>query len=139
MSEELAKMLEKVAKAKAVKAEAEQVLREAKKELETVEGLAIEMLAASGLDRVNVAGRTWWSDEAMSLTVPKEVRDEVFDAAEAEGILEELMTVNTTTLKAWLVERAKEQGLSLENACEGTAFKGLLKGYCRSRLCSRAS
>lgn len=139
MNDGLASILEKVAKARQVKEEAAAALKDANRRLDELESLATEMLGASGLRKVTVAGRTWWSEDSLHLTIPKEVRDEAFDAAEAEGILDELMTLSTATLKAWLVERAKEQGLTLADASKGTAFENLVSSYCRTRLCSRAS
>lgn len=139
MNDGLATVLEKCAAASKEVDELSSQLRESKRRLEELENLATEMIGASGLSRVSVAGRTWWAEESLLLSIPKEVRDEAFDAAEAEGILDELLTLNTSTLKSWLVERAKEQGQSLRDAAQGTAFESVVKGCCRVRLRSRAS
>ena len=107
------------------------------KELENLEGLATEGIKASGLDGCRVAGKTWWVDETLLLSVPKENRDAVMAAAEKEGIAEELVTVNTATLKSWLIGRVKDSGGSMEEATAGTAFEGLVDEYIKVRLRSR--
>jgi hypothetical protein len=67
------------------------------------------------------------------------LRDIVIAAARREGIADEITTVATTTLKAWLKERAKatgrERGASF---VEGTAFAGLVTEFVESKLFSRA-
>jgi hypothetical protein len=112
-------------------------LKSIEKELESLEGLATEGIKASGLDGCRVAGKTWWVDETLLLSVPKENRDAVMAAAEREGIAEELVTVNTATLKSWLIGRVKDSGGSMEEATSGTAFEGLVDEYIKVRLRSR--
>jgi hypothetical protein len=75
-------------------------------------------------------------DESLYVSVPKDNREAVLAAAEAEG-LEDAITLNTTTLKAWLKERAKEADVTLERAADGTSFAGLVSSYVKVRLCSR--
>jgi hypothetical protein len=106
------------------------------KEIEELKSQAAEQLGASGLDGCRVAGKTWWVDEALLVSVPKDNREAVMAAAEAEG-LEDAITVNTSTLKAWLSERAKEAGVSLERAADDTSFAGLVSAYVKVRLRSR--
>ena len=106
------------------------------KEIEELEDKAAEQLGASGLDGCRVAGKTWWVDESLYVSVPKDNREAVLAAAEAEG-LEDAITLNTTTLKAWLKERAKEADVTLERAADGTSFAGLVSSYVKVRLCSR--
>jgi len=106
------------------------------KELEELESQAAEQLGMSGLDGCRVAGKTWWVDEALLVSVPKDNREAVLAAARAEG-LEDAITVNTATIKAWLTERAKENDSSLEQAADGTSFAGLVSSYVKVRLRSR--
>jgi hypothetical protein len=88
------------------------------------------------MEKVTTAGRTWWQTDVLHVNVPKDKKDEVLDAAEAEGILQEAISPSTSFVKAWLTERAKENGLSLDRAAEGTAFDGLIKPYVSMRLSS---
>jgi hypothetical protein len=112
-------------------------LKSIQQQMDTLEALAAEQLKASGLDNCRVAGKTWWVDETLLLSVPKEHRDAVLAAAATEGIAEELTTVNTITLKAWLQERAREKDLPLADAVKSTAFSGLVDDFVKVRLRSR--
>jgi hypothetical protein len=104
-----------------------------------LENLAAEALVASGLDRVTYAGRSWRVEVAAYLSVPKDNRDAVLQAANNEGIADELTTVNTATLKSWLVERKKELGEEgVGNLADGTSFEGLVSEYSQIRLRSRS-
>lgn len=134
----LNKVLEQVV---AKQAEHEAAVNQAKKigrELESLESIAAEMLGATGMDRVVCAGKSWRLEESVYVSVPKINREDVMKAAIAEGIADELTTVNTTTLKAWLLERrggeAGEQSIA-----EGTAFVGLISEYREVRLRCRTS
>jgi hypothetical protein len=128
----LARLVEKQA---AIDALAGQ-LKSLERELEELESLAAEQLGASGLDGCRVAGKSWWIDEALYVSVPGDNRKKILEAAEAEG-LKDAITVNTSTLKAWLAERAKDSGVSLEDAAAGTKFDGLISQYVKVRLRSR--
>jgi hypothetical protein len=129
----LARLVDRQAKRDAAAAAVKQMDRE----LEELENLAAEQLAASGLDGCRAAGKTWWVDQTLRLSVPKDSRDAVLAAAEAEGLADELVTVNTATLKAWLTERAKRGGGDLADCSKGTAFEGLCSEYVETRLRSR--
>ena len=125
----------------AKQAEHEAAVNQAKKigkELESLESMAAELLGATGMDRVVCAGKSWRLEESIYVSVPKINREEVMKAAIAEGIADELTTVNTTTLKAWLLERrggeAGEQSIA-----DGTAFVGLISEYREVRLRCRTS
>ena len=109
-------------------------------ECKELEDLAAEALAASGLERVTYAGRSWRVESVAYLSVPKDNRDAVLQAAHNEGIADELTTVNTATLKSWLVERKKELGEEGSGTlAEGTAFDGLVSEYSQMRLRSRSA
>ena len=130
----LATLLAKIVTVREEFAEANNVAKAIEKTLDSLESLAMEQIGASGLDQCRVAGKTWWIDEALMLSVPKENRDAVMEAARKEGLDDELLTINTATLKAWLVERCKENEGDLATASSGTAFNGLVTEYVKVRL-----
>jgi hypothetical protein len=134
MSDTLATLLERVVAKKAEKDALSNQLKVVDKELDELEGLAAEHMALSGLDGVRAAGRTWWTEHQFYLSVPSDNRDKVLKAAEAEGI-KDLTTINTSTLKAWLLERRAE---GAETIAAGTAFDGLVSEYMKVRLRGRA-
>jgi hypothetical protein len=136
---DLADTLAQIAELRDRKSEVERQAKTVNAELDRLERLALESLATSGLDGCRVAGRTWWMQEELRLSVSAEARERVLEAARREGIADEITTVATTTLKAWLKERAKaagrERGASF---AEGTAFAGLVTEYVESKLFSRS-
>ena len=111
-------------------------LKVIERELEELESKAAEELGMSGLDGCRVAGKTWWIDEALRLSLTREHREKLIEAAEAEG-LEDAVTLNNATVKAWLTERAKATGCPLEDAVKGTRFEGLVGQFVEVRLRSR--
>lgn len=111
-------------------------LKAIERELDELESKAAEELGMSGLDGCRVAGKTWWIDEALRLSLNKEHREELIEAAEAEG-LQDAVTLNNATVKAWLTERAKASGCPLEDAVKGTRFEGLVGQFVEVRLRSR--
>ena len=111
-------------------------LKAIERELDELESKAAEELGMSGLDGCRVAGKTWWIDEALRLSLTRENREKLIEAAEAEG-LEDAVTLNNATVKAWLTERAKVSGCPLEDAVKGTRFEGLVGQFVEVRLRSR--
>ena len=111
-------------------------LKTIERELDELESKAAEELGMSGLDGCRVAGKTWWIDEALRLSLTREHREKLIEAAEAEG-LEDAVTLNNATVKAWLTERAKATGCPLEDAVKGTRFEGLVGQFVEVRLRSR--
>jgi hypothetical protein len=100
-----------------------------------IEGLAVEEMRSQRLDGVRVAGRSWRVEEALRLSVPKERRDAVLEAARAAGIEDAITTVATPTLKSWLVERAKEAGREAGRPFSaGTPFEGLVGEFVELKL-----
>jgi hypothetical protein len=115
-------------------------LKKLESERKSIEDLAAEALAASGLEKVTYAGRSWRVETVSYLSVPKDNRDAVLEAAHNEGIADELTTVNTATLKSWLIERKKELGEEGQGTlAEGTSFAGLVSEYSQIRLRSRSA
>lgn len=135
----LNELLDEVLRRQAECEELEIRLKKLNKEKERVEDIAAEALAASGLQRVTYAGRSWRVEVTPHVSVPKDNRDAVLQAAYAEGIADELTTVNTATLKSWLIENRKEKGGDTSvGLTEGTAFAGLVSEYSQVRLRSRS-
>lgn len=137
--EELSSLLTEIADLRDKKSAAEATLKAVNEQLDQLERLALESLGASGLDGCRVAGRTWWMQEELRLSVAPGQRDAVLRAARQEGIGDEITTVATSTLKAWLKERARERGRSRgESFAAGTAFDGLVSEFAELQLRSRA-
>jgi hypothetical protein len=104
--------------------------------LKEAESLAVEQLAASGLDGVRAAGKSWYVREFFSVSVPTENREAVVEAAKDAG-LDDLIAVNTTTLKSWLTEQRRAGDGAGESLAAGTAFDGLVTEYREMRLSHR--
>jgi hypothetical protein len=135
----LCDLLAEVARLRSAKEEADARAKDAGQTLDRMERLALESLGASGLDGCKVAGRTWWLQESLRLSINADQREKVLEAAKKEGIAEEITTVATATLKAWLSERAAKKGRSKgESFVTGTAFAGLVTEFVEPQLRSRA-
>lgn len=135
---ELSDTLTRIAELRDRKSEAEAALKAVNDELDRLEKLALESLGASGLDGCRVAGRTWWMEESLRLSVNAGQRDRVLEAAKQENIAEEITTVATATLKAWLSEQAKKRGRERgQSFVAGTAFDGLVSEFIEPKLRSR--
>lgn len=133
-SQRLSSLLERVA---ALLDEKERIAAEAKKvnkALEEAEQLAVEVLAITGLDGVRAAGKSWTTREFFSVSVPTENREAVVAAAREAG-LEDMIAVNTSTLKSWLVEH-RDEARDTELAA-GTPFEGLVREFREVRLAHR--
>lgn len=135
-SQRLSKLLERVAE---LQAEKDRIAAEATKVgklLKDAEQMAVEVLAASGLDGVRAAGKSWFTREFYSVSVPAENKAAVVAAAKAEG-LDDLIAVNTATLKAWLMERRRAVDGESAGLASGTAFDGLVTEFREVRLSHR--
>lgn len=131
-SMQLALMLEKVAELIAEKDRLESETSRVKKALRDLENLAVEQLSLSGLDGVRAAGKSWYVREFIGLSVPKENRERVVEAARAAG-LDDFVAVNTSSLKTWLKEQ-RGDGADGGDLAAGTPFEGLLSEYREVRL-----
>jgi sigma54-dependent transcription regulator len=103
------------------------------KSIEQLEPMAVEAMAASGLDGVRAHGKSWFFRDTVSVSIPAEARAAVVEAAANEG-LGDFVTVNTSTLKSYLVDRWKELGQPEGSVAAGTAFEGLIREYRERRL-----
>lgn len=134
-SQRLFKLLERVAE---LQAEKDRIAAEAKKvnkALDEAEQMAVEVLGASGLDGVRAAGKSWFTQEWFSVSVPADNRDKVLEIARRE--CPEYIGINTSQLKAWLREKRKASDASGESLAAGTAFEGLVDEYREVRLSHR--
>lgn len=131
----LGKLLERVAELQAEKDRLAQETKRVNKALDVAEQHAVEMLAASGLDGVRAAGKSWFTQEWFSVSVPQENRDKVLEIARRE--CPEYIGINTSQLKAWLKEKRKDGGSNGESLAAGTAFDGLVSEYREVRLSHR--
>lgn len=111
-------------------------IKELKKRREPLESLALEEMSAARMERGVPAGcRSWRIEWEHSMSVAKDCLPQVMDALRSEGALDALLTVNTTTLKSWLKDRAKEAGTDARQPfTAGTAFEGLVGEYVRPVL-----
>jgi hypothetical protein len=128
----LSRLLERVAE---LQAEKDRIAAEAKrinKALDDAEQMAVEVLAASGLDGVRAGGKSWFTQEWFSVSVPADNRDKVLEIARRE--CPEYIAVNAAQLKAWLKEHRQEGSESL---AAGTPFDGLVNEYREVRLSHR--
>lgn len=110
-------------------------VEELKRQRDQIEALAVHEIKTQRLDGVRVAGRSWRVEETLRLSVSKERRDAVLEAARAVGIEDAITTVATPTLKAWLVERAKEAGREAGSPfTAGTPFAGIVGEFVETKL-----
>ena len=105
----------------------------------SIENLAIETMQELRLERgIPAAGRKWTVSEELRLSVPKDRQTAVMEAAATLGIEDAVRGVNTSGLKAWLVENAKRAGRDPGAAfSDGTPFAGLVSEYSEFVLRSR--
>jgi hypothetical protein len=134
--EMLSGLLERIVEKQKARDAASAALKTMDREIEELENQAAEQLGASGLDGCRVAGKTWWIDQALRLSMVGANREKLIEAAKAEK-LDDAVTLNPATVKAWLNERAKESGCPLDEAVIGTKFEGLVGQYVETRLRSR--
>ena len=127
----LSETLERVAALYDEKAEAEKVLKGIKQRIEQAESLAVEQLAASGLDGVRAAGKAWYLRDVYSVSIPADRKAEAVRIANENG-LEDYVSVNTASLKSWLIEQHKERGG--ETLAAGTPWDGIVSEYHETRL-----
>jgi hypothetical protein len=92
-----------------------------------------EICSFDSTAKVAAGGRTYWVEDAHRVSCNKENREAVLEAAEQVGIADEITTVATTTLKSWLVSRAKELGIK-GSITEGTPFDGIVSVYVEQKI-----
>jgi len=134
-SMQLSAMLERIADLQLEKKRLESEVSKVTATLKDAESLAVEQLAASGLDGVRAAGKSWFVREFFAVSVPTENREAVVEAAKDAG-LDDLIAVNTTTLKSWLIEQRGSDGGEAALA-DGTPFAGMVREFREMRLSHR--
>jgi hypothetical protein len=127
----LSETLERVAALYDERDAAEKVVKDIKKRLEQAESLAVEQLAASGLDGVRAAGKSWYLRDFYSVSIPADRKADAVRIAKENG-LEDYVAVNTASLKSWLIEQHKERGG--ETLAAGTPWDGIVSEYHETRL-----
>lgn len=120
-------------------------IKELKRSRESLERWAIEEMQMQrkagirGDEGARAAGRTYWVEEDFSISVPRDRRDAVLEAARAAGIEDAITTVATTTLKSWLREEAKKADKEVGRPfSDGTPFAGLVSEFTQMKLRHRA-
>lgn len=135
-SMQLSALLEQIAEAQAEKDRIEAEAKAVGKRLRDLESLAVEQLSLSGLDGVRAAGKSWFLREFFSVSIPTENKDRVLEIA--NEACPELVSVNTASLKAWLMEeRRNADGAAPASLADGTPFAGLISEYREVRLSHR--
>ena len=127
----LSETLERVAALYDEKAEVEKVLKGIKQRIDQAESIAVEQLAASGLDGVRAAGKSWYLRDFYSVSIPPDRKADAVRIANENG-LEDYVAVNTASLKSWLIEQHKERGG--ETLAAGTPWDGIVSEYHETRL-----
>ena len=127
----LSDTLERVAELYDEKAQAEKVLKDIKQRIEQAEGIAVEQLAASGLDGVRAAGKSWYLRYFYSVSIPADRKADAVRIARENG-MDDFVGVNTSSLKSWLNEQHKERGG--ETLAAGTPWEGIVSEYHETRL-----
>ena len=116
--------------------ELESQIKRLKDQREPLESLALEEMSAARMERGVPAGRRSWRIEwEHSFSVAKDRQAAVMEALRQEGVLDALLSVNTTSLKSWLKDRAKEAGTDARQPFSaGTPFEGIVGEYVRPKL-----
>ena len=127
----LSDTLERVAELYDEKAQAEKVLKDIKQRIEQAEGIAVEQLAASGLDGVRATGKSWYLRDFWSVSIPADRKADAVRIARENG-MDDFIGVNTSSLKSWLNEQHKERGG--ETLAAGTPWDGIVSEYHETRL-----
>ena len=134
-SMQLSAMLERIAELQAEKKRLEAEVSKVTATLKDAESLAVEQLAASGLDGVRAAGKSWYTREFFAVSVPDENKDKVLAAAKTA--CPEYIGVNTASLKSWLMERRRDGDETSGGLAAGTPFEGLISEFREMRLSHR--
>jgi uncharacterized small protein (DUF1192 family) len=134
-SMQLSQLLERVAALQAEKDRVSAELAKVNKELKGVESLAVEQLSLSGLDGVRAAGKSWFVREFFAVSIPAENKERVLEIA--SEACPELVSVNTASLKSWLMEERRATDGTDGGLAEGTPFAGLISEFREMRLSHR--
>lgn len=137
MSEDLDNILKQLLEKREQHQAAKRVADEIKADVERLEFLASEELLGTGLEGVKAHGHQWRVGDQLYLNVPKENREAAIEAAR-EMHMDAAITVQTTTLKSFLMERVKSGEAVLEDPAAGTPLEGLVKAHIQPKLYGRS-
>ena len=113
---------------------AEAAIKEKKALRAHYEGLAIEEMQTQRLDGVKASGRQWRIEIEHSINFASGSKSEVLAAARRAG-LEDLITIQTSSLKSYLKQRSNDEGRGKDSPwADGTEFAGLVGEYIRPVL-----
>ena len=108
-----------------------------KEDVERLEFLASEELLGTGLEGVKAHGMNWRVGDQLYLNIPKENREKAIEAAR-EMHFDSAITVQTTTLKSFLMERVKSGEAQLSDPAAGTPLEGLVRAHIQPKLYGRS-
>jgi hypothetical protein len=137
VSEDLDNILKQLLEKREQHQAAKRVADEIKADVERLEFLASEELLGTGLEGVKAHGHQWRVGDQLYLNVPKENREAAIEAAR-EMHMDAAITVQTTTLKSFLMERVKSGEAVLEDPAAGTPLEGLVKAHIQPKLYGRS-
>lgn len=137
MSQDLDDILKQLIEKREEHQAAKRVAEEIKADVERLEFLASEELLGTGLEGVKAHGHQWRVGDQLYLNVPKENREAAIEAARSMH-MDSAITVQTTTLKSFLMERVKRGEAVLEDPAAGTPLEGLVKAHIQPKLYGRS-
>ena len=137
MSQELDDILKQLIEKREEHQAAKKAADVIKEEVERLEFLASEELLGTGLEGVKAHGMNWRVGDQLYLNIPKENREKAIEAARAMHF-DSAITVQTTTLKSFLMERVKSGEAQLSDPAAGTPLEGLVKAHIQPKLYGRS-
>ena len=137
MSQELDDILKQLIEKREEHQAAKKAADVIKEEVERLEFLASEELLGTGLEGVKAHGMNWRVGDQLYLNIPKENREKAIEAAR-QMHFDSAITVQTTTLKSFLMERVKSGEAQLSDPAAGTPLEGLVKAHIQPKLYGRS-
>ena len=137
MSQDLDDVLKQLLEKREEYQAAKRVCEAIKEDVERLEFLASEELLGTGLEGVRAHGHQWRVGDQLYLNIPKENREQAIEAARAMH-MDAAITVQTTTLKSFLMERVKSGEAQLSDPAAGTPLQGLVKAHVQPKLYGRS-
>lgn len=137
MSQDLDDVLKQLLEKREEYQAAKRIAEAIKEDVERLEFLASEELLGTGLEGVRAHGHQWRVGDQLYLNIPKENREQAIEAARAMH-MDAAITVQTTTLKSFLMERVKSGEAQLSDPAAGTPLEGLVKAHVQPKLYGRS-
>jgi len=102
---------------------------------DALEAVAIKEMNDQRLDGVKASGRNWRVEWTHSFSAADGRKELVLRAAEKAGLRDYVVQINTSRIKQWLTEKAKEAGKDARQPySDGTEFEGVVGEYVRPVL-----